>query len=291
MKAFLLMIMIPFTLQASSWDDYIAEKRQIVSHERHLPYELNHGHKTAVSVVLIHGIYSSPLYFKNMANFFYDRGYNVITVLLPGHWEKDLRAIDHVSNKQWSREVDRAYEYAKTIGDKVILAGHSLGGLLSIEQATKRPNDEIAGLFVFSPAIKVWPIVLAACRAGAWAHISGNQFLRHAKPDGVTVPYYSPRGGLLIQNLASKVVRTPISVPFFLAYTWNDIEVDIPFVRKYFARLKTPKRVKVYPFNSGISHGDISQGPTDVATFGNKTNQDFEGMMGEASSFLDEQGI
>lgn len=286
-KVLLLALMFPLATQALTWEQYIAKKRTHISHEKHLPFRLTHGHKTAHSVLLVHGIYSSPRYFKGMANAFYRAGYNVVTVLLPGHYDKDLQSINTTTNKDWSAEVDQGYQFAKELGDKVILAGHSLGGLLSMEQALKRPQSEITAVVMISPALKVWPAVMAACHAGVALGLSGNVFTPH-RPDGIDIPYFGPIGGPLIQTLANRVlVRTP-DVPVFMAYTWNDNVVDVPFLKKYFKKLKNPKQVRVYGLFSGVAHGDISQGPEDASTYGNKTNHDFDAMMNEALDFIDQ---
>lgn len=287
-KFLLLALLLPLSAQALTWEEYLAQKQATVSHERHLPFRLTHGYKTAKSVLLVHGIYSSPLHFRGMANAFFSAGYNVVTVLLPGHYDKDMRSIDRTTNAQWSAEVDKGYELALELGDRVILAGHSLGGLLSIEQSLKRPRNEIVGLVLISPALKVWPAVMAACHAGVALGLNGNVFTPH-RPDGVNIPYFGPIAGPLIQTLSDRVLVKPLRVPLFLAYTWNDNVVDVPFVKKYFNNVKTPKLKRVYGLFSGVAHGDISQGPQDPSTYGNKTNHDFDAMMSEAIHFIDQQ--
>ncbi len=287
-KLLLLMLVLPMTANALTWEQYLAQKQATVSHERHLPFRLTHGHKTAKSVLLVHGIYSSPLHFRGMANAFFKAGHNVVTVLLPGHYDKDMRSIDRTTNAQWSAEVDMGYELALQHGDRVILAGHSLGGLLSVEQSLKRPTSELAGLVLISPALKVWPAVMAACRAGVALGLNGNVFTPH-RPDGINIPYFGPIAGPLIQSLSDRVLVKPITVPVYMAYTWNDNVVDVPFVKKYFSRVSTTKLKRVYGLFSGVAHGDISQGPEDLSTYGNKTNPDLDAMMTEAIDFIEAQ--
>ena len=150
----LLCLALSWNSWALNWESYLNQKRELVSHSDHLPYQLSHGHKTATSVLVIHGAYSSPLHFKAMSQAFFNAGHNVISILLPGHWEKDLRSLDKTSYHQWIAEVDVAYELAKTMGDKVVIAGHSLGGLLAVEQSSKRPEHELTAIILFSPASK-----------------------------------------------------------------------------------------------------------------------------------------
>jgi hypothetical protein len=138
---------------------------------------------------------------------------------------------------------------------------------------------------VISPAVKVWPAVLLACRAGVALGLSGNVFTPH-KPDGDSIPYFAPIAGPLIQSLSHRVLTRPLAVPTYLAYTWNDNVVDVPFLRKFAKKLPRESQVRVYGLFSGVAHGDISQAPEDAATYGNKTNHDFHNMMNEALDFL-----
>jgi pimeloyl-ACP methyl ester carboxylesterase len=289
MKILLLFFfLLPQTLLALSWEEYLEEKKIIVSHERHLPYQLTHGYKTSKSVLLIHGIYSSPLYFRAMAEAYFKAGHNVVTVLLPGHWEKDFKAMDKITNEDWSREVDRGYEFARDLGDQVILSGHSLGGLLSIEQGLKRPSSEIHSVVVLSPSLKVRGSIEALCGVGVKLNLSGNPFLL-TKPDGIQVPLFKPIAGKHIQSLSDRVLKKESEVPVFMAITPNDPVVDVSFLLSYFRNLPTKKKLIRYKVSSGIFHGDIYQKPgSKTFAFGTKANPDFDGLMKEAMKFIEE---
>jgi len=287
MKLLFLFMWIPMTAMALSWDEYIEEKKTIISHEQHLPYKLTHGYKTQKSVLLIHGIYSSPLYFRAMAEAYFEAGYNVVTVLLPGHWEKDYRMMRKITNEDWSQEVDKGFEFARELGDQVILSGHSLGGLLSIEQALKRPTYQIHSVVVLSPSLKVRSIVLRKCELGMKLNITVNKFL-FSKPDGVQIPLFDPIAGKHIQNLSDRVLRENLSVPVFMALTPNDPVVDVSFLLKFFERIPSEKKLIKYKVSSGIFHGDIYQKPgSESFAFGTKGNQDFENLINKAIDFIE----
>ena len=287
MKLLFLFLFMPVSAMALSWDDYIEDKKSIISHEKHLPYQLTHGYKTPKSVLLIHGIYSSPLYFKAMAEAYFEAGYNVVTVLLPGHWEKNYRLMRKITNEDWSREIDKGFEFAQRLGDKVILSGHSLGGLLSIEQALKRPTDQIHSLVVLSPSLKVRSLALRTCGLGMRLNITGNEFL-FSKPDGVNVPLFDPIAGLHIQNLSDRVLRTNLSVPVFMALTPNDPVVDVSFLISFFQSIPSEKKLIRYKVSSGIFHGDIYQKPgSESFAFGTKGNPDFDNLMNQALDFIE----
>lgn len=275
----------------SLWDSYLDRKREIVSHERHLPFRLIHGKKTERSVLLIHGIFSSPLYFRSMAQAFYDQGYNVVTILLPGHWEKDFKSLDNTHFDAWTHEARLGLRLALELGETVIVAGHSLGALLGVQLALETP-DNISGLVLTAPAVKVWDALLAACHAGDLAGIYGNQFFLK-KPDGIQVPYFTPVGALLVEKLAQKVRTLPasITVPTFVAFTWADIEVDTPYLKKFFSRRSEILKTLSYRITSGVTHGNIGQSSDDIPTYGNGTNPFFYSMMDKALRFLKENGL
>lgn len=290
MKAMVfLMSLWSLSAWAVTWEAYLAEKRELVSHARHLPLLLTHGHKTARSVLIIHGAFSSPLHFRGMAREFLQQGHNVLVMLLPGHWEKNLRALDATTHQQWVREVDVAYELARALGDEVIIAGHSLGGLLALEQALKRPSGEIAALALFSPALKLWPATLLASRAGHALGLSGND-VSFAKPDGVRVPYFSTRVGAEIDALGERIRHRPVELPVFLAYTWNDKLVSPTFLRHWMGEhLAGLHAVHSYAAWQGVNHAAISTSPEDVPAYGHGTNPSFGALMRKALDFLDRQ--
>lgn len=271
-----------------TWDEYLTSKVQNVSHSRHLPYLLSHGKKTEKSVLLIHGTYSSPLHFRGMAHAFFNQGYNVVTLLLPGHWEKDLYSMKTTQEAQFVKEADMGFEMAKVLGDRVIVAGHSLGGLLAIEQGLKRSPREMHSVVLISPAIKLRDTVVLAARAGKALKLTGNTFTL-SKPNGFDIPDYSPRAGLLLASLQKKIPANELKLPVYLAFTWGDIVLDPGALKKFYENVKSPvKKIRTYGRFSGINHDNICQGGDDLLTFlSTKPNSDFELMMNDAVDFIE----
>lgn len=285
MKLFLLLL-ISFPAFSVTFPEYLAAKKKNISHERHLPYVMYHRKKTDKAVLLIHGIFSSPLYFKAMAKAFYDRGYNVVTIILPGHWEKDWYRMGRMKSTEWSDEVKLGWDIVQPYGDKIILAGHSLGNLLQLELAIKHP-EKVHAMVMTSPAVVLnWPTIVSA-RAGERFNITGNTFV-FKKPDGVQTPDFNPRAALLIRETEERVMKGELTVPFFMAYTWADPVLDVPQVKKYFARFPVKKKVISYGLTSGVFHNNISQAPEDELTFTTgHGNPNFHAMMKDALEFVE----
>lgn len=272
----------------SSFEKYLAQKKETVSHSRHLPYILSHGKKTELSVLLVHGTYSSPLHFRGMAHAFFNQGYNVVSLLLPGHWDKDLYSMNKMEAKDFISEMDKGYEFAKELGSKVILSGHSLGGLLSIEQALKRPKSEVHAVVLISPAIKLRSTIMLTCKAGVALKLTGNNFTL-STPNGFDVPNFTPKAGFLIQELYKKIQYNELKTPMYLAFTWLDILLDPGALSKFYWDLPVEhKRLRTYGRLSGITHDNISQGGDDILGFTTrKPNPDFQEMMDDALNFVE----
>ncbi|MDJ0807070.1 MAG: alpha/beta fold hydrolase [Gammaproteobacteria bacterium] len=108
--------------------------------------------RTEYSVLLVHGLNDSAYYMEDIAALLYRQGFNVLTILLPGHGTKTQDMLE-VTAEQWRAEVGRGLEMASLVGRKLIVGGFSLGGALTIDAALRR--TDIHGLLLFSPAIKL----------------------------------------------------------------------------------------------------------------------------------------
>lgn len=109
--------------------------------------------RAAGAVVLIHGLWRGTDTFEETAKRLARQGLAVIVVTLPGHasqWEKGNNA--HAED--WIEETRRAIRLASALGDKVIVGGHSTGGMLSV-LATLDKRNKVDGLALFEPAIRV----------------------------------------------------------------------------------------------------------------------------------------
>lgn len=285
--SFICSLLLNLSAHADSFSAYLAKKTLNVSHPKHLPYLLSHGHKTEKSVLLIHGIYSSPLYFKGIAQAYFEQGHNVVTILLPGHWEKDFYSMGQTTVEDWIAEADLGFEMALELGDKVILSGHSLGGLLATEQAQKRSSSEVEALITISPALDVNFATVMAGKAGSLLKLNGNTFT-FSRPDGINVPDFNPHGAYLTDKLAKRVVQAKIEHPLFMCYSWRDKVLNISTLKKFYLNSPAAKKDwRTYSFFSGVHHDNIAQGPEDELTFPVKQhNPDFPEMMADITQFL-----
>jgi carboxylesterase len=119
-------------------------------------------------VICVHGFTSSPQSVRPLAEALAAGGFAVHTPLLPGH-ATTVEDLDVTPRGQWIAAVEAAYDRMAARCPRVAVVGQSLGGLLAMELACRRPD--VAA--VASLAAPLWLDGLAgkAARAtspGAW---------------------------------------------------------------------------------------------------------------------------
>ncbi len=102
---------------------------------------LLHGEVRPVATVLYHGIAASPEQFVRFAHELHARGHNVIVPRLPrhGHSNRLTEALSHLQADDLRALADDSIELAQGLGEKVVVAGFSLGGLLTTWVAQRYP--------------------------------------------------------------------------------------------------------------------------------------------------------
>ncbi|MFA6433212.1 MAG: alpha/beta fold hydrolase [Elusimicrobiales bacterium] len=141
-----------YNAAVSEFEAYRDSKRAGIRNTDNLPFLLVHGARTLRTVVMIHGLADSPWYMRELGEILYQQGYNVVSILLPGHGTKpeDLLA---VTQQQWRQEVDRGLGIAAGLGERISLAGFSAGGSLALDALRRHPELKAEKLFLFSPAL------------------------------------------------------------------------------------------------------------------------------------------
>lgn len=94
-----------------------------------------------VQVVLVHGIRTSATMWRAQVEYLHARGNPVVAVDLPGH---GTRMAETFTLDGAFATIDEAVRDAATRGP-VLLAGHSMGGLISIEYVGREDPPPVAG--------------------------------------------------------------------------------------------------------------------------------------------------
>ena len=118
------------------------------------PFELTQNNSDK-AILLIHGLTDSPYSYHDLAQFFYQQGFTVRTLLLPGHATAPSDLLN-VSYQQWQQASQYAIERTLKDFQQVYLGGFSTGGALIFDylMQQQQADEKIKGLFMWSPASK-----------------------------------------------------------------------------------------------------------------------------------------
>lgn len=118
------------------------------------PYELSQVNRKK-GILLIHGLTDSPYSFHDISQFFYQQGFNVRTLLMPGHGTAPSDLLD-VQYSEWQVAAKFAIEQTLKDYDEVYLGGLSTGGALIFNYLMEQDSvdKKLKGLFMWSPASK-----------------------------------------------------------------------------------------------------------------------------------------
>ena len=118
------------------------------------PFELTQDNNDK-AILLIHGLTDSPFSFHDLSQYFYQQGFTVRTLLLPGHGiaPSELLNTDY---EAWQQAASFAIEETLNDYQQVYLGGLSTGGALIFDylMQQKHVDEKIKGLFMWSPASK-----------------------------------------------------------------------------------------------------------------------------------------
>lgn len=116
-----------------------------------------------IGVVCVHGFTSTPYEMRFLGDQLGRAGFTVHGLRLPGHGTR-LADLDATTWTDWADAVEDAFDTMAMLCDRVAIVGQSLGGLLGLHLASKRPD--VAA--VASLAAPIWLDGLSG-RVARWA--------------------------------------------------------------------------------------------------------------------------
>ncbi len=108
------------------------------------PFELGRG---SASVILLHGLTGTPFEVRPLADRIHAAGYAAHAPRLAGH--TDLRALEDSTWRDWYGSAEAVLDDHRKRGRRVVVLGFSMGALLALRLAAKRPDD-VAGVVAIS---------------------------------------------------------------------------------------------------------------------------------------------
>lgn len=95
---------------------------------------MGHGHKTARSVLLLHGLTNCPKQFERLGQTFFNMGYNVLVPRMPRHGLTDRLNGDlkYITAEDLKAFTEESLAIMQGLGEKVSVIGLSGGGVLAM---------------------------------------------------------------------------------------------------------------------------------------------------------------
>ncbi len=153
-------------------------------------------------VLFVHGFLGGPGQFQNLVRAVNEAGFAAETLLLPGHGKSAWDFARHPL-REWQAEVNAALKRRLSQYEKVVLMGHSMGGLLSVSAFLQ--EGPAHGLVLWEAPMRL-RTTLAGLRndlAVALLPQKWHNAVAQAYRQAANVRFYTPAGYLLT------VPRTP----------------------------------------------------------------------------------
>ena len=109
------------------------------------------GARAGTGVVVLHGLTGNPYSVRPLAERLHEAGFTVELPRLPGHGT-DWRDMAKTRYLDWRAAVEGVVDDLTERCDRIVLAGLSMGGTLSLDVASRRPAD-IAGVVAINAQI------------------------------------------------------------------------------------------------------------------------------------------
>lgn len=109
----------------------------------------SHVGQTSIGVLCLHGFTGNPSSMRGFAEAMAEAGHHVELPRLPGHGT-DVSDMIPTRWSHWTSEVEEAFKTLSSRVDKVVVAGLSMGGSLTLWTALQHP--EISGIICINPA-------------------------------------------------------------------------------------------------------------------------------------------
>jgi carboxylesterase len=150
---------------------------------------LSHVTDSPTGVLVLHGFTGNPSSMRSVALGMIDAGFQVESPRLPGHGT----TIDDMLTTgwaDWTGEVEAAYQLLAARVDRIVVAGLSMGGTLTLWTGFQHP--EVAGLVCVNPATRPQPaevLEMLAEMDEAGQHVMPGIGSDIADPDAVEIAY------------------------------------------------------------------------------------------------------
>lgn len=121
-------------------------------HNAHLKGETLFHKGGDTGVLLFHGLTATTAEVRPLSQLLIKGGYSVFAPLIPGHGTNP-EDLNTTTWRDWTIFAEESLAKLESECSKIFIGGESLGALLALYLASKRPN--ICGVMAFSPALRL----------------------------------------------------------------------------------------------------------------------------------------
>lgn len=209
------------------------------------PAQFGLNNKPRKGVLLVHGLTNSPFIMRDLAEHFYQQGYLVRAILLPGHGTRPGDLLE-VQAEDWLAAAEYGVASFEGEVDELYLVGLSLGGLLCLHEALA--YKPCAGLVLFAPALQVKsPFAEIASYHSWFSWVSPRAAWLALADNGNPSKYESLPFNAIAQTLkltkkVAQLTKTQILQPnLFIILTDDDETISTQAALDYFSKQSNPK--------------------------------------------------
>lgn len=148
------------------------------------------GSRSKYVYIFIHGLFMNQNQFQGNAEQAFAKGINSIVTVLPGHESDNFDDLSLYSENDWLTHSHHLVEIARSMGEKVIVIGHSAGGLIGFNLGLEKQID---GAVLIQPA---FGLTLKSSIASILGGI-GKVFIKNDSK-------LAPIGGRMVSRLIAK---------------------------------------------------------------------------------------
>ncbi len=201
-------------------------------HNIHAPFSIESA-PSDLAILYIHGIMGSPLEFRRIVDALHHENIHFKALLLPGHGCNGYDFAKTSANA-WQTHVNQELEILQKYYSKIILIGHSLGGLLALNASLIFPVD---GVVLINTPIKTrisFQQISMSLRVLLSSRYANDPMIRTyretfsvALNDWWTLPLWIPRL-LDINRIARKTAKilNEVNVPVIIFQSIHDETVN-----------------------------------------------------------------
>lgn len=222
-----------------------ASRNMIVRSNSPFEYRLDQYGKPRKGILLIHGLYDSPFTMRDLAEHFYQQGFFVRALLLPGHGTVpgDLLKIHY---QEWIRAAAYGIESFANEVEELYLAGFSMGATLGLYHALQ--GAPLKAMILIAPALKAKRysarfaqthriMGLFSEKARWYQQVPQISYARYELfPCNAAYQIYR-----LMRSTRNLLTQRALNIPLFVVTSKDDESTDVNATLLFFVNQPNPK--------------------------------------------------